>query len=339
MMKSRLATLMLLMFITATVFSGCTQKQANRMLKKVAKDPDNISLRIDTAYALDKEERFAEALKQYDKAIELFNKDPKKNMKYENLLFNNRGQTLYKLERHDDALKDFERLLKTDKGKKDSRLASNIAHCYHGKKNYDRAAEWFQKALALNPKNDIAKKGYLILQQDLQKAELEESARLEQKVEKLIGDVKKKPDDADMRLELATGLDALERWDEALEQYEKIIEIQGDEVTDEVMDNKVRALYLLERYDEALDILNELVQQRPDDSILYSRVGSCLLANEDFDGARENCEKALEIDEKNPGALECMQMIEDALKEQKNAGKKKASDADASREEKQDKSD
>ena len=172
-----LAALMIFSLAAASLLSGCGPKDAaaywgKKLENKNLTQEKELEMRLNYAYALDEQKRYDEALKQYDIIIS------KKVKKYEYIANNNKGNTLYKLERYHDALKNFEALVESRP--KDSLLWNNIAHCYHGLKRYDKALEAYNKALALNPQNRPAQEGLNYLKQDMERAKTQPAEKTDE---------------------------------------------------------------------------------------------------------------------------------------------------------------
>jgi len=162
-----IAAVLILTFAAGIFSTGCGPKNnvdiwTKKLEKKNLSESTELQYRLNLAYALDEQKRYDEALKQYDLIL------AKKNPKYHFIATNNKGNTLYNLERYEEALVLFEALVK-DKPK-DPTLWNNIAHCYHGLQKYDKAHEAYTKSLKLNPGYRQAQEGLNYLKQDMARA-------------------------------------------------------------------------------------------------------------------------------------------------------------------------
>jgi len=155
----RIVLAILTIFMGALVV-GCQRSTLDMLQQRVDKNPENPKYHEDLAYHLEELKRYEEAIEEYDKAIEL---RPDNN----NFLpINNKGTVLYKMGRYEEALGIFQKLRKTNPDRSD--LLSNIAMCYHHMEKFDQALKFYIMALESSPKNEPAKKGLEILQQDIE---------------------------------------------------------------------------------------------------------------------------------------------------------------------------
>ena len=297
------------------LLGGCSSSsQADRLMKKVKKHPENISLRIDLAYALDLEKRYDEAIKQYDTLSGMLDKNPDKYKKYYYIIKNNNAKTLHSVGRFKDALAIFEELRKVPGKAKDSQLAYNIGACYHGMKNYAKAQGWYATAMKLNSKNTEAQGAVALLQQDMEQARRDEARKAGERADKLKKEIKKKPNVVSLRMELAAASDYLGDWETSLEQYEKVLELKGDAAPKDALPNKIRALYYLGHYREALDLLVEIDKKTPDDSETNMRIGKCHQGLENYEEAVKYLEKSVKLDKKNAAAADALKEVQGLMK-------------------------
>jgi len=162
-----IAAVLILSFAAGIFSTGCGPKNpadfwAKKLEKKGLSQSDELKYRLNLAYALDEQKRYDEALKQYN--LILAKKDPK----YHYIATNNMGNTLYNLERYQEALALFESLVKDKQN--DPTLWNNIAHCYHGMQQYGKAKKAYEKALKLRPGYRQAEEGLQYLKQDMARA-------------------------------------------------------------------------------------------------------------------------------------------------------------------------
>lgn len=299
----------------AGALGGCASRsQADRLAKKVKKNPDNISMRVDLAYAFDLEKRYDEALKQYDILTEMIKKNPDKYKKYAYIVKNNNAKTLHSVGRYKDALAIFLELRKIPGKSKDSQLAYNIGACYHGLKNFTKAQIWYQTALTLNPKNTEAQGAAGLLQQDMEQTQRDEMRKAGERAAKLKKEIKNKPKDVDLRMELGEVAYVIGEYETSLEQYDKVLELKGDNKYGDALRNKIRALYYLERYQEALDLLLELDKNNPNDSKTSMRIGMCYQKLGEIEKAESYLALATKLDKGNTAAAEALKEVRAAMK-------------------------
>ena len=83
----------------------------------------------------------------------------------------------------------------------------------------------------------------------------------------------------------------LERYDEALECYDKVIELNTDSVWAHY--RRWMALFELERYDEALECINKVIKMEPNVAGMHSGKGATLLGLKRCNDALECVDKAI----------------------------------------------
>lgn len=176
------------------IATGCNKSDnveywRNKLKKQ---SPENVELdyRLNLAYALDEEGKklvdtgknlesngkrkeaddkyrqanqfFQEAVGEYDKIL------AKNNAKFRYKAMNNKAETLYNMQKYEDALAVFLVLVKEQPD--NTLLHNNVAHCYHGLKQYTQALAEYNEALRLAPDNKQAQIGLGYLKQDMQNA-------------------------------------------------------------------------------------------------------------------------------------------------------------------------
>ena len=125
----------------------------------IKKNPASAKAYEDIAFYYDEQGRYEEALEYYDKAIEL-------RPEYFRTK-NNKGETLYRMQRYEDALAAFQSLMDDNSG--NSVLRSNIAMCLHYLNRYNEAYQEYKKAIELSHTNKYAVDGLKILEEDMKK--------------------------------------------------------------------------------------------------------------------------------------------------------------------------
>ena len=310
------------------LLTGCSNKHiGDKLIKQSKKKPNDISLRLRAGDALMLEERYKEAEEQYDAAVKLVGKDPKKNQKYYFTAWNNKGVALYKLTEQtgkkqfcEQAIPIFKKLLKIPAKKNDSLLHSNIAHCYFGTGNYAESEKWFRMAIQLNSSNENARNGYAVLLQEMQKQQDKEMKDLSQKADKLAADVEADPSNLDHRVALSDALVKLDRVEDAKPHFQYILD-NADASDVKQAEALITANYFLGNYEQALTMLESQAGDKPDDSMIQARMGRCLSGLKRYDEARKAYQKALDLDASNPVAAEGLQELDQVEKAKPSGGK------------------
>jgi len=95
---------------------------------------------------------------------------------------------------------------------------------------------------------------------------------------------------------LAETLEELECWDQALTNFERILQIQPDSFS--AILGQARTLLAVGRADEALSIIKRAVSLKPDDDYAWFTQGALLAQYGDEDKALESLNRAIELDPK-----------------------------------------
>ncbi len=127
----------------------------------------------------------------------------------------------------------------------------------------------------------------------------ENKAKLTEAVKRL--ELLPPPPTAEHFMASATAKYALKRYDEALADYNRALELRPD--YPEALNNRGNTFDELERYDEALADYNRAIELRPDDPVKLKNRGTSYTKMERYDEALADFNKALELKPDYAGAL------------------------------------
>ncbi|MEQ8191449.1 MAG: tetratricopeptide repeat protein [Candidatus Eremiobacterota bacterium] len=256
-------------------------------------DSDNIDVWLLKGLALYELKRFSEAMKCFDNVLAL-EPDNIDGWNYRGLVFNATGKgyegskcfdkSLYinpkdvfamsykgvSLEsdgRSEEAIQTCLKALSLKPN--DVTALNNLGWVYLHQQKYDKADEYFNKVLALDPDNDYARKCV--------SSAIKPSAT----------------EQADLAME-GSRLIREDRFEEAIAVFDKVLAINPSYTR--VLNDKAYCLYKLKRYDEATDLINQAIQSEPGSPIPWDTMGEILEAKEDYMGARICYEKCLKLD-------------------------------------------
>lgn len=122
--------------------------------KAISLNPNLARAYMDKGWLLESEGRFQAALDAYDQAIQLM--QSAKDADNLAVLWFNKGNIFYELDRLEDALKSYRRAL--DIGGDDSDVLVNMGQTYEALGQDEEAVECYKRSLELQPSDDIAKK-------------------------------------------------------------------------------------------------------------------------------------------------------------------------------------
>ncbi|MDP4178775.1 MAG: tetratricopeptide repeat protein [Bacillota bacterium] len=111
----------------------------------------------------------------------------------------------------------------------------------------------------------------------------------------ILESLEKYPDNYELNFYKASILDDLEKYDEALVQYNKVISI--NEKASVPYNNKSFVLSKLKRYNEALECAEKAIELDPHMSYAYKNKAEALLKLELYEECLSACEKSLEINQ------------------------------------------
>ncbi len=223
-------------------------------------------------------ERYEEAIRDYDKAIEL---QPDYAAAY-----HNRGLAKNSLQRYEEAIKDYDKVIE---------LQPEDAEAYHNRgvakydlQRYEEAIADYDKAIELQPK--LAKAYY---NRGLAKHDLE---RYEEAIADYDKAIELQSEDANAYNNRGLAKYNLERDEEAIRDYDKAIELQSEDA--KAYYNRGLAKYNLERDEEAIRDYDKAIELQSEDANAYNNRGLAKHDLERYEEAIRDYDKAIELQPK-----------------------------------------
>ncbi len=200
-----------------------------------------------------------------------------------------------------------------------------LAQSLQGKKDFVNAEEEFNQALKLEPDNAIAKKGLELLAQDKLKAEaykfldealkLQSEGKYDEAIDQYVKAIEINSKDSKLHYNVGTAFQAKGDLEHAKRAYEKALEIDPkndkarsaiDFLTKQATDKKFqdlssRAIELQNaaNYPEAITTYLAAISLNPLDPAIYYNLGTAYQASMDFNNAKVQYQKALDLDKNN----------------------------------------
>ncbi|MBB6217782.1 tetratricopeptide (TPR) repeat protein [Anaerosolibacter carboniphilus] len=152
--------------------------------------------------------------------------------------------------------------------------------------DYQKALEYYNKAISFDPNNDAAhnNKGWVLV--DLY--------RFEEALESCNRSIALEPNDVPPYINKGNALLGLERYTEAIESYNKAIQLDASVKFSYY--GKGKALIALGKYEEAQASFQKYIQLDPEDSYAYYYLASLLAELGKYDEAIKNYDKSLAIE-------------------------------------------
>ena len=241
----------------------------------MAPQPDSAEANYTRGSALKEQQRLAEALAAFDRAIALKPDYAEAH--------NSRGIVLANLDRLDDAVAGFDRAIA---------LKPDYAEAYNNRgivlqdlKRVDDALANFDKAIALQPGNARAHNNRGVALHDLKRPD--DALASHDKAIAL------KPDYAEAYYNRGIVLQDLKRLDDALADFEKAIGLKPNYAP--AHNNRGVVLASLNRLDDAIAGFDGAIALKPDDAEAYNNRGNVLQDLKRFDDALANFDKAIAL--------------------------------------------
>jgi predicted O-linked N-acetylglucosamine transferase (SPINDLY family) len=219
--------------------------------------------------------RFEEALKSYDKSIELIPDNP--------LAYYNRGNAFSELKRFDEALQSYNRAIERRPG--GPVTYNNRGNVLAELKRFDEALQSFDQAIQLNPDYSDAhiNRGVALI----------ELKRFEEALQSFDRAIQLYPDDPVTYNNQGNAYKELKRFEDALQSYDRAILLNPGYSL--AYSNRGTALAELKRFDDALLSFERAILLKSDypDAIFYR--GSALRELKRFDEALDEFERAINL--------------------------------------------
>ena len=269
-----------------------TDKKLKAYDNFIEADSKNIDI-WNSLYDLGRKE---EALKAYQKAIELKPNNQKAWKKYEKAIefkpddyesWLKKGNFLDELGRKEEALKAYQKAIEL---KPDNDVTwNNIGKVLDDLYRKEEALKAYQKAIELNPDDDVTWNNIGCVLDDLGRKE--EALKAYQKAIEL------NPDDDVTWNNIGKVLDDLGRKEEALKAYQKASELKPD--NDVTWNNIGKVLDDLGRKEEALKANQKAIELKPDDDVIWFNKGYVLSNLGRKEEALKAYQKAIELKPNN----------------------------------------
>ena len=248
--------------------------------KTIQLNPNNPGYQYNKALALKELNRYEEAIKEFDKTIQL---DPD-NPDYHNA----KGIVLDGLGRFEEALEEFEKAIQLEPS--DPYYYNNKGNLLAKLKKYDEAIREFDKAIILNPFDPrfYYNKGNA----------LEEKGQYGEVLEEFEIAIRLDPNNSEYHNNKGRVLEKLGLHEEAIKEYDIAIEL--DPNNPEYYYNKALALCNLGRYEDSIKELDKAIELDPDEPFYHHVKGDILFDLERYDEAIKEYDKAIELDPDEP---------------------------------------
>ena len=218
--------------------------------KAIEINPKNDNAYTNKGISLAKQENHEEAIKCYDKAIEI---NPKNDSTY-----NSKGISLAKQEKYEEAIKCYDKAIEINL--KNYNAYYNKGNALAKQENHEEAIKCYDKAIEINPKNDNAytNKGISLAKQENHK----EAIKCYDKA------IEIKPKNDNAYTNKGISLAKQENHEEAIKCYDKAIEINLKNYN--AYTNKGILLAEQEKYEDAIECYNKAIEINPSIQIDYN---------------------------------------------------------------------
>ncbi|MBF0381109.1 MAG: tetratricopeptide repeat protein [Magnetococcales bacterium] len=166
------------------------------------------------------------------------------------------GLIAQKLNRHDLAIKEFERAINIDKNS--AGLFFNLAKSQHAQSQTAQAVQSLKSALAIEPENSQVKL-FLASLNNISTAN---------------SDTKNLHSKAETALKKGVDFHRANQFSQAIQWYKKVLELKPDDVP--TLTNIGTALQSMGQLDEAYDIYQKAIKIKPDFAMAYNNLGNIL---------------------------------------------------------------
>jgi tetratricopeptide (TPR) repeat protein len=267
----------------------------------LSKKPDDATVHYDLGYAYTAEQKATEAKTEYEKAISL---DPKMAAAYQNLGLTLLatdppasvaplqkaaellpgdartkwllGTALEKNGKLELAIDQFEAARKLDD--KDPGIRTSLGHALLSAGRMSEAESIYREALSSPPEGAALGQAHIGLAQALIAQK-----KIEEATTELAAYLKSRPDDANVRMELATELAELGKNDEALAELDRAT--AGAPENLRALKLRVQIASQRKHYDDAIPALQKAIALAPQDVDLIAELGHSYLEKKDYPNA------------------------------------------------------
>jgi tetratricopeptide (TPR) repeat protein len=281
----------------------------------LAKKPDDATIHYDLGYAYTAVQKATEAKTEYEKAISL---DPKMAAAYQNLGLTLLatdppasvaplqkaaellpgdarakwllGTALEKNGKLELAIDQFEAARKLDD--KDSDIRTSLGHALLSAGRPSEAESIYREALSSHPEGAALGQAHIGLAQALIAQK-----KIEEATTELTAYLKGRPDDANVRLELAAELAELGKNDEALAELDRATASAPENLR--ALKLRVQIASQRKHYDDAIPPLQKAIALAPQDVDLVAQLGHVYLEKKDYPNAVNELIVAFKM---NPGS-------------------------------------
>ena len=256
-------------------------------------DPNNAFAWHNKGVYLSNLGRFSEAIQCYDKSIQL-------NSHYAPVWYN-KGYTLKKMENYEEAIECYKTALELDPNNEIT--WNNMGWVHHCLKRYEDSINFYNKALEINPRlikawnNKAQALGHIDGCQEEGLTCIDKAIKIAEKYKIIESDPQYFSSLYDNRGYI---LNVLQRYEEALECFDKILELNQDYAS--AWHNKGYTLHKLGRLSEAIEIYKKRLELEPSNAYIWNKTGFMLNDLQRYEEALECFDKTLELNPKYANA-------------------------------------
>jgi len=230
----------------------------------------------------------------------------------------NTGVDLQLHKSYDEAIKEYMVALKSDPNNAD--IWVNIGSALQAKEDYARAIQAYQKAQQIQPASKAAAQGIQASTEAKSSKDLADTTtgasdsykagRYDEALAKYQAVLKQTPNDAGIHFNIGAALQQLNRIDESIveyknavrlddknDDYKKYLETALDKKADPMIAQAIAA-HKEKNYTSAIDLYQQAITLRPKRVELYYNLAGALYSRQQYDQARAQYAKALELDPK-----------------------------------------
>jgi tetratricopeptide (TPR) repeat protein len=246
------------------------------------KKPDQTSALLEKARALFFTGNYAQALELYER----LRKTEPKNIELQREI----AEAYFSSGNNKEALVEYEKLAIQFPG--EYQLHEKIGELYFQNKKFSQAIDLFQKALALEPENNVAQ---------LNLARTFNFSGEKEKALSLYRSILSKRNDRKLQIEMADLLFELQQFPETFSIFQQILKEQPE--LWEVRFKLATGLYRQKEFTLAAEQLENLVQTRPDHPGIWILTGNNALNQGDYSQAQKAFQKVLTLGEDQTNTL------------------------------------